>query len=313
MAKTEFLRKDRKEPGLRIRENYKGNVCYLTFPVFDGLEGFTHGFSTRLGGVSEGIFSSMNLTSSRGDDKEKVHENYRRLAEAAGFPFESLVTSDQTHTTNVRVVTKEDRGSGVTRKREYTDTDGLITNVPDLTLMTYYADCVPLFFIDPVKRAIGLSHSGWRGTVGKMGLQTVRLMEKTYGCDPRDMYAAIGPSICMDCYEVSEDVAERFREAFSEEVTEKILKKRTPVSTSDGENTVNDQNKGNEAGTQNIENKYLLDLWEANRQVMLEAGILRERIEVTDICTCCNPTLLFSHRASKGKRGNLAGFLRIEE
>ncbi|MCR4658187.1 MAG: peptidoglycan editing factor PgeF [Lachnospiraceae bacterium] len=289
MASAGFLRKERKEPGFKIRENYKGDVCYLTFPVFDALKGFTHGFSTRLGGVSEGMFASMNLTSSRGDDREKVLENYRRLSEAGGFLLDSVVTSDQTHTTNVRIVTEKDRGSGVTKKRDFHDTDGMITNVPDVTLMIYFADCVPLLFIDPVKRAIGLSHSGWKGTVGKMGLQTVRLMEKTYGCDPGDIYAAIGPSICRDCYEVSEDVAERFREAFSEEITEKILFKK-----------------------EDAQGKYLLDLWEANRQIMLEAGINPDRIEVTDICTCCNPNLLFSHRASNGKRGNMGAFLKID-
>lgn len=130
--------------------------------------------------------------------------------------MEDIVTSDQTHTTNVRVVTEEDRGNGITKPRPYTDVDGMITNVPGLVLATFYADCVPLFFIDPVHRAVGLSHSGWRGTVGKIGKVTVEKMTEEFQTDPSELYAAIGPSICQDCYEVSEDVIDQFREAFEE-------------------------------------------------------------------------------------------------
>lgn len=133
-----------------------------------------HAFSTRLGGVSEGIYSSMNLSFTRGDKEEAVKENYKRMADAAGFDMNDIVTSDQTHTANVRLVTEKDRGNGITRPRPYTDVDGMITNVPGLVLATFYADCVPLYFIDPVHRAIGLSPSGWRGTVAKIGAVTVR-------------------------------------------------------------------------------------------------------------------------------------------
>lgn len=288
MREAGFIRKKGRKDGLLMTEHFKGEVCYLTFPLLDRLKGFTNGFSTRLGGVSTGIFSSMNLSSNRGDDKEKVLENYRRLAGAAGFSVASVVASKQTHTTNIRIVTKKDLGMGMSQSWGAEDEiDGLVTNEPDITLMTFYADCVPLYFIDPVHRAIGLSHSGWRGTVNKMGLKTVTLMQETFGSDPKELYAAIGPSICMDCYEVSEDVAQAFREAFPEEIAELVLRE-----------------KGG--------GKYLLDLWESNRQLMLMAGIPENQIEVTDICTCCNPRLLFSHRASNGKRGNLAGFLRIE-
>jgi YfiH family protein len=165
--------------------------------------------------------------------------------------------------------------------------DGLITNVPGLVLTTYYADCVPLYFIDPVKRAIGLSHSGWRGTVQKMVAVTLQRMQETYGCDLADLYAAIGPSICQDCYEVSEDVIEAFRENYKEQYWPGLFYKK-------------------ENG------RYQLNLWEANRIVLMEAGIRPERISLPNLCTCCNPEFLFSHRASKGKRGNLAAFLAIQ-
>ena len=215
--------------------------------------------------------------------KESVEENYRRIAEAMGVPYEKIVCSDQTHTTNVRVVTQADAGTGIIRPKDYTDVDGLITNVSEITLATFYADCVPLYFVDPVHHAIGLSHSGWRGTVARMGKCTLEAMRREYGTKAADVYCAIGPSICQDCYEVSEDVAVQFEEAFSGHESEILL------------------NKGN--------GKYQLDLWKANEIVLLEAGVKPEHLAVTDVCTCCNPELLFSHRASHGKRGNLGAFL----
>lgn len=265
----------------------KNEVTYLEYPAFEHLSGFYHGFSTRLGGVSEGIFSSMNLSFNRGDRRENVLENYRRIAEAVGFTLEETVCSDQTHTTNIRVVTAEDAGKGILKERDYEDIDGLVTNVPGVTLATSYADCVPLFFIDPVQKAIGLSHSGWRGTVGRIGARTIEVMEKTFGSKPQDIYAAIGPSICQDCYEVSEDVAEQFRQEFSQYREDKTL-------------LYEKENK-----------KYQLNLWRANEIVLLEAGICNEHLSFPGICTCCNPEFLFSHRASKGKRGNLSAFLGI--
>lgn len=268
--------------------NIKNQVPYLTYPALEKTGAVVHGFSTRLGGVSEGVCSSMNLSFTRGDAPEAVHENYHRIADAIGFPYESIVCSDQTHTTNVLHVTAADRGNGITRERQYTDVDGLITNEPGVTLATFYADCVPLFLVDPVKNAIGLSHSGWRGTVGNIGGRTVEKMTEKFGSDPKDIVVAIGPSICMDCYEVSEDVATEFKNAYAPALWDKIL-----------------LDKGN--------GKYQLNLWEACRENFLGAGILPEHISMPEICTCCNPEFLFSHRASKGKRGNLAAFLMLKD
>ncbi len=271
-------------PAMNIKEN-KG-VTYLTYPALEELSGFVHAFSTRLGGVSEGIYSSMNLSFTRGDDENSVMENYRRLAEAVGFSVENIVTSDQTHTANVRVITEADRGNGITKPRPYTDVDGMITNVPGLVLATFYADCVPLYFIDPVRKAIGLSHSGWRGTAAHIGAVTVRRMQEEYGSLPEDIYGAIGPSICQECYEVSEDVILEFQKTFPEQSWRDLFYRK-------------------ENG------KYQLNLWEANRQIMLEAGLIEEHISLPGLCTCCNPEFLFSHRASRGKRGNLGAFLGI--
>jgi hypothetical protein len=229
----------------------------------------------------------MNLSFSRGDSRENVLENYRRMALAMGVPLENFVASDQTHTTNIQVVDADMKGCGILRPRPYKEIDGLITNMRGIVLVTFYADCVPLYFVDPVKRAIGLSHSGWRGTVGRMGAVTVQRMHETFGSHPGDIHAAIGPSICQDCYEVSEDVIEEFKKAFREEQFPSLFYKK-------------------ENG------KFQLNLWEANRQILLEAGIPSGQISLPNLCTCCNPRLLFSHRASKGKRGNLAAFLGIQ-
>ncbi len=271
-----------------FEEKRKNGLLYLEYPLLVGTEIVKHAFSTRLGGVSQGVCSTMNLSFSRGDEESAVRENYRRMAQALGVPDDSFVFSMQTHTTNVRVVTEEDRGKGLTKPLNYRDVDGLITNIPGLCLTTFYADCVPLFFVDPVHKAIGLSHSGWRGTVGKIGQVTIERMGEVYGTNPSDVIAAIGPSICQDCYEVSFDVIKEFQNQF-------------------------DLKYWNELFYQKENGKYQLNLWRANEIVLEEAGVLKDNIAVTNLCTCCNPEILFSHRASHGKRGNLAAFLLLKE
>ena len=156
----------------RILEVEDGEVPYLRYPLLSDTGIVKHGFSTRLGGVSEGCYASMNLSFTRGDREEDVRENFCRIADAIGVRCEDMVFSQQTHTSNVRVVTEADRGMGITRPLAWQDVDGLVTDVPGICLVTFYADCVPLFFVDPVKKVIGLSHSGWRGTVAKIGKET---------------------------------------------------------------------------------------------------------------------------------------------
>ncbi len=266
----------------------KAGVPFLQFNALNECGIVSHGFSTRMGGVSEGIYASMNLSYTRGDKEEAVTENFVRFARALEVCPEDYVFSDQTHTTNIRVVTEADRGKGFVRARDYQDIDGLVTNVKGLVLSTFYADCVPLYFVDLKQKAIGLSHSGWKGTVGKIGRKTVETMEREYGSKPENILAAIAPSICRECYEVSEDVAVEFKKIFPKENHEKIM-----------------DDKGN--------GKYQLDLWECNKRILLDAGIREENISITNICTCCNSDLLFSHRASQGKRGNLGAFLMLKQ
>lgn len=264
-----------------FEEKIMEGVPLLTYPLLEKTEFVTHGFTTRMGGVSEGYCSTMNISTTRGDAPEAVEENRKRLARALGVKVEDFTYTHQTHTTNVAVVREEDRG------KRFMETDGMVTNVPGICLVTFYADCVPLYFVDPVHKAIGLSHSGWRGTVGRMGQVTLEKMKEVYGTRPEDIYAAIGPSICQDCYEVSGDVIEEFQKSFKKSVCPQLFYKK-------------------ENG------KYQLNLWRANQLVLTEAGVAEQKIAVTNLCTHCNPEILFSHRSTGAKRGNLSALLAIK-
>jgi hypothetical protein len=270
-----------------IRENQ--GVPFVTFPKLAEYEkDLVHGFSTRLGGVSKEHLASMNLSFSRGDETENVMENHRRFAKALGYDEKKLVFSDQVHLTKFHKVTAADCGKGIVRESDIKEIDGLVTDEPCVPIITFYADCVPLFFYDPVKRVIAMAHSGWRGTVERIGGKMVSFMAEEYGSNSEDIVCAVGPSICQSCYEVSEDVALRFLEVFGNEHGNKLL-----YAKDNG--------------------KYQLNLHKACEITLLEAGIKEEHIDVTDLCTCCNPEFFFSHRASHGMRGNLAGVMMLKE
>lgn len=274
-----------KESGSTTRINFNNGVPYISYRILDDIPWLKNAVSTRLGGVSKDYLASMNLGFNRGDLDENVIRNHEIFANVIGVNPKNIVTGNQTHTTNVKVVTKDDCGKGIYRDRNYKNIDGLITNEKGIVLATYYADCVPLLIVDTKNKAIGLSHSGWRGTVGKIGKVTIEKMGELYGTKPEDIVACIGPSICQKCYEISEEVAVQFKEAFPDNIKEILI------------------DKGN--------GKYQLDLWECNRINFKEAGVLPENIKVTDICTCHNTDVLFSHRGHNGKRGNLGAFLSI--
>lgn len=263
----------------------QGGVPLLKFQLLEQTGIIEHGFTTRAGGVSKGIFSSLNLSYTRGDDKSAVDENFHRTAVSLSADISDFVLSDQTHTVNIRKVTSADCGKGILKERDYHDVDGLITNEPGIVLSAFFADCVPLFFVDPLHCAVGISHSGWRGTVARMGRETILAMKDAYGSDPKDIICAIGPSICQSCYEVDKDVAMQFIDEFP--------------------------GASRELCDPTVSGKYQLNLWKANELVLKEAGIRPQHLAVTNICTCCNPSLLFSHRASHGKRGNLGAFIKL--
>ncbi len=268
---------------MTLRE--RGGAAFLTFPQLEALGFVRHSFSTRLGGVSQGEFAAMNLCFRRGDPDENVLENYRIFCGAVGYDLHRLAASAQDHHTVVRRVTSAQAGVGILRPRDMEGVDGLITDEPGMVLVTYHADCTPLYLVDPVRRAIGLSHAGWRGTVAEMGRRTVEAMTAAFGSDPKDLLAAIGPSIGPCCYEVDGPVMEAVRRlAYVPQAA--VL-----------------QPRGN--------GKAMLDLWELNRRVLAEAGVPEERITVGKVCTRCHSGLLFSHRAMGAKRGGMAAMLSI--
>ena len=262
-----------------------GEVVYLTFPLIEKAGGAKHAFSTRMGGVSHGHCASMNFGFSVGDDPKAVKENYRIFCDAFGADSENCVLTQQTHTANIRIVTKEDIGKGIFKERDYSDIDGLITNVPKAVLVTQYADCTPLVFYDPVKRVVATSHAGWRGTVKEIGLKTVELMKNRFGCDPKDILCGIGPNIGACCYEVDDPVIN--------EINKLSYLDLGTCYTPKGEG------------------KYMLDLKEVNRQILLQAGVLPHHIDVADLCTCCLSDSFHSHRATGGKRGTLAMMISL--
>ena len=270
--------------GYIITEPLNNGVAVIRFPAFSGFPGLIHAYSTRRGGVSEGIYSTMNFQFTNGDSEANVRENYRRVFEALGIPQGAEVFTQQTHTTNVRVAVAEDRGTGIERPVPYRDVDGLVTNVPGLALTVFTSDCVPVYLYDPVKRAIGVCHAGWRGTVGGISAKTAALMRDTYGCDPTDIVAVIGPSIGPECFEVGEEVAEEFDRAFGESV---IIRRGY--------------------------GKPHVDLWKSNVLSLMSEGLTEEHISVCGLCTMCHPDIVFSHRATAGKRGSNAGFLMLSE
>lgn len=260
-------------------------VPYLTYNSLSEIKFINHAFSTRLGGVSQGEFTSMNTAFNRNDNPEYVTENYRRFCQSAGFDFESLVASAQDHNTFVRAVTAADRGVGIYKPRDMESVDALVTDDPAVTLVTYYADCTPLFFVDTKNKAVGLAHAGWRGTVGRIGEKVLQKMHKCYGTDPKDVLCAVGPAISVCCYEVDEPCAAHFL-ALTDLPTEKFVFE-----------------KGG--------GKYMIDLLEANRQILIAAGVPKDNITLSDLCTRCNSDLLWSHRATNGRRGTMSAFIAL--
>ncbi len=269
-----------------IRE--KDNVSYITYKSLDEFEWLTNAFSTRIGGISEGIYADMNLSFTVGDEPRTVYENFKLFGRAIDVDVNDMVYSHQTHTTNVMRVSLEQAGMGISKSRDFHDIDGIMTNDKNLCLVTSYADCVPLYFVDPVNKAIALSHSGWRGTVRNICKNTVEMMKVEFGTKPENIVACIGPSICVDCYEVSRDVADKFTESYDKIQIKDILYPKS-------------------------EEKYQLDLHMANYYNMVNCGIKAENISMPDICTSCNSSWLHSHRKSGGKRGGLCAFLMIKQ
>ncbi|MBR4341581.1 MAG: peptidoglycan editing factor PgeF [Lachnospiraceae bacterium] len=266
-------------------------VPFLAFNSLKDIEWLRCGFSTRLGGVSKGCCSTMNMSFSRGDNPDDVHENIRRFSKSAGFLPEQIVMPHQCHTTNVRVVGKDECGCGVFKPGCTEEIDGQITAEKNVVLYCMGADCVPVFMVDINKKIIAASHAGWKGTINDIVCSTIKRMKSEFGSDVEDIKAVIGPSICMECYEVSADVAVPFIEKYS-------------GNNGNADNVVRPAGKENED-----RDKYYLNLWEANRINLINAGVDPKNIEISGYCTKCHPDMLFSHRFHGDNRGVNIGFI----
>ena len=277
-----------------IKDYKSGNhtVPLIESPLLQEIRGLRHGFSTRKGGVSKEHLSSLNLGFNLGDEREKVLANFRILGSLFEAKPEDFVLTQQTHSVNVRHVGREDRGKGIFRERDYTDVDALMTDEEGVILSAFSADCVPILFYDKGHRAIASCHSGWRGTHGRILARVIEAMQREFSSKPEEIYIAIGPSICKNCYEVSEDVGEAFLDAFP--ALREMTKNASPIERVS-------------------EEKFHIDLWELNRWIALENSIPAENISVSGYCTMERPDLFFSHRYSQGKRGVQGAFIGLSE
>ena len=264
-------------------ERTREGVTYLSASGFEGAGGVAHGFSTRLGGVSTGIYESLNLGSTRGDDPESVRENYRRFFSAIGGDVRHVALANQVHSDRVRTGTAADVKKDLFSPEPY-EADGLVTDIPGIALVVFGADCLPILFYDPVRRVIAAVHAGWRGTASGIADRAVEKMA-FYGCDPAHILAAIGPGISRCCFETHEDVPNAMTAALGVQATPYI----EPI----------------EGG------KFRVDLKGINALRLERSGLLPEHIAIAGDCTMCLPEKYWSHRATGGVRGSQAAVIQL--
>ncbi|PKM90996.1 MAG: peptidoglycan editing factor PgeF [Firmicutes bacterium HGW-Firmicutes-12] len=264
----------------------KNELLYYTISAFDTTDLVINAFSSRKGGKSKKSFESLNLSVLTADNLEYVLENRRRLCQALGIDSHTLVGACQVHGDNIYLVKGSDRGAGaLTSKTAIADTDALITNEREIPLILFYADCVPVFFLDPVKKAVGLAHAGWKGTVAKIAAKTVQALGENYGSNPKDILVAIGPSIGPCHYQVDRPVIDEVKRAYPKEWEELLT-------------------------TSDIDGYAQLNLWEANLRQICQTGVPQENITVAGMCTYCCQENFFSHR--RGMAGRQAAIIMLK-
>ncbi|MBQ6370216.1 MAG: peptidoglycan editing factor PgeF [Firmicutes bacterium] len=257
-------------------------IPYLSVDLLDRL-GVPNLYSTRFrtfdaqrGEGEEGLRVVVMNHEDLAEAAPVVFENRDKLAHQLGSSIEHESITDQTHTNRVYVVTPEDLGPILRTEKpaHRRDIDGLVTDLPDVLLTAFGGDCPPVYIADPVRKTIGLVHAGWKGTLGKIPAEAIRRMSERFGSDPQDIYAAIGPGICVDCYEMGDEVYDQFSDQWGRSAADRIFR-RYPSG------------------------KYHLDLREANRMTLLEAGVRADRIAVSNVCTMCNADIFYSYRAHR--------------
>ncbi|ACA59927.1 peptidoglycan editing factor PgeF [Candidatus Desulforudis audaxviator] len=268
-----------------FRAQRAGELVYYAVPGFAREGGVRAAFSSRRGGWSRGPYSTLNLGLHVGDDPETVLKNRAFFCDALGLNHRDLVACAQVHGTEIAVVGAADRGRGALDPNgAVPGADGLATDIPGVPLVTFYGDCVPLFFYDPVRPAIALVHAGWRGTLGRIAARAVSLMRERFGASPERLLVGIGPSIGACCYTVGPEVAGMFAREFG---------------------TSTDIRHHPGAGGR-------LNLALLNRRILEAAGVRGEHIHTAPWCTSCHPEEFFSHRASRGTTGRMAAIMALE-
>ena len=265
--------------------NKKENVVFLTFKELEKYDFLKHAVSTRHGGISNSEkTSSMNLGLKTDDSVETVKENFRIFCNATALNYNNITLANQTHSTGIRIITKEDVGKGLHIQRDYNDIDGIITNLKDVPLMIHTADCVPVIFADVKKQIIGAAHCGWKGTFESLSVKMAEKMKAKFNCRYEDIICGIGTAIGVCCYEVSEELYCKFKDRFCD--FEEAFEMR--------------------------EEKYYLNLKLLNKLQLEGVGVPSRNISVCDICTKCNSDELFSHRALGDGRGMIGTFIALK-
>lgn len=263
----------------------KSGIKFFEFQNLQGHTDIIHFISTRYGGVSVGAYASLNIGFGTDDAPLAVLRNRHLMARALDIPLDYFVMANQVHGNHVALITKNDRGSGAFHKyNAIPSTDALITNVSRVCLFVMAADCVPLLFFDPVKKIIGATHAGWRGTIKQIASATIREMQLAFQCDPADILAGIGPSIGPCCYVVGTEVAEQVQKTYK--TTEGFIR-------------------------YNPSGEPIFDLWYANRHELRLAGLKEQNIETAGICTHCHPDDFYSSRHANGITGRFGAGIML--
>ena len=266
-----------------MKEYELKHTSIFQFESFEYYHEIRHFISSRKGGKSQSQYSGFNLGFGTNDEAENVRQNRFLLSESLGTPLDWFVFPRQTHSDNIAIVDKSMVGKGAfSREDALTDTDALICNIPHIFIVTQVADCVPILLLDPVKGAIAAIHAGWRGTVRKIVSKTIEAMSKNFGTEAKDLIAGIGPSIGSCCYNVGTELKDQF----------------SHISNS-------------QMFFQNKDNQLFLDLWQANKNQLIEAGVFDENIEIAGICTKCNHETFFSSRHGNGDTGRLVAGIML--
>lgn len=259
------------------------NIAFLTLPAWEE-KGAQVLFTSRHAGLSQGEFESLNMALHVGDDPEAVLANRRKVMQLAGAHLSNMVCCQQVHGNQVAVVDSSYAGRG---SRRYEDAlpgiDGLVTAVPGLVLATFYADCIPVFFFDPVQKVAALCHSGWKGTMGLITVKTLEVMGSQFNCQPADVMVYIGPGIGPCCFEIQADLADKVLSAFPADNDIIIMKQK----------------------------RIIWDLKETIRRCAVSQGVPESQIVVSSWCTCCSTDYFYSYRKEQGKTGRMAALITL--